>query len=277
MTNPTVRRHARSLAFLLPAPILVLALASAAVGSACSDAATAPAAAPTTTADAAPPADAGGSDTGPGCDAALTDAADAAVAPILATTITPVDASKFELAEGLALRDGNAYVSLAPLGSIVRVSPAGVVTPYASVPPGYNDGYTLGLAFDAQGALFAAQTKNAPAAAVTPGIYKLPAGGSATAVATPFATDPAMTFPNGIAVGAQGDLLVTDSASGVVFQVTAAGVVSHWKDAAELQGSPACAAPLPFPASMWGSTDSSVMPTVRSWSRRTALRDACFA
>jgi len=153
--------------------------------------------------------------------------ADAAVAPIVATSVAPFDATKFELAEGLALRDGNAFVSQAPLGTIVKVTPGGIVTPYASVPAGYNDGYTLGLAFDAQGALFAAQTKNSMTAAVTPGIYKLPAGGSATPVTTPFATDPAMTFPNGIVVGDAGDLLVTDSASGVVFHITSTGTVTH--------------------------------------------------
>ncbi|HSO36688.1 MAG TPA: hypothetical protein VLT33_29385, partial [Labilithrix sp.] len=173
-------------------------------------------------------------------------AATDAEAPAIAVGVS-FDAARFELAEGLALRDGNAYVSLAPLGRIVKVTPSGTVSDYASVPPGFNDGYTLGLAFDAQGALFAAQTRNSPTAAVVPGIYKIPSTTDGGLVGAPFATDPGMTFPNGIAVDAQSNLLVTDSASGIVFRVTPAGAVTHWKEGAELSGSPACPGPLPFP------------------------------
>ncbi len=173
--------------------------------------------------------------------------ATAEAGPPAVAAIASFDAAKFELAEGLALRGGDAYVSLAPLGTIMKVTEAGVASKYGSVPPGYNDGYTLGLAFDAQGALFVTQTKNAPGAAVTPGIYKIPAGGSLDAVTVPFATDAAMTFPNGIAFGDEGDMLVTDSGSGIVFRVTAAGQVTRWSEAVELSGSPACPGPLPFP------------------------------
>jgi sugar lactone lactonase YvrE len=238
MTKPNDKNRAFT-AFTFTA---LAALTLAGAQAACTEDAAAPG---TPLADAAAPAiDATKVDATPAVDGAV---ADADAGPPVTVAVTSFDATKFELAEGLALRNGDAYVSLAPLGSIVKVTPAGVVSPYGSVPPGYNDGYTLGLAFDAQGALFVAQTKNAPAAAVTPGIFKIPAGGSAAAVTTPFATDAAMTFPNGIAIGDQGDLLVTDSGSGIVFRVTAAGQVSRWKEAVELQGSPACPGNLPFP------------------------------
>jgi sugar lactone lactonase YvrE len=268
MSNLSRIRNHRRLALL---PALVLGVAFAAGQAACTEDTSEPSGAATPLPQ--PDANAGDSTPAVDHDASTADAAPDA-APASLATVAAFDASKFELAEGLALRDGNAYVSLAPLGTIVKVTPAGVVTPYASVPAGYNDGYTLGLAFDAQGALFATQTKNSAAATVTPGIYKIPAGGSATAVATPFATDAAMTFPNGIAVGSAGDLLVTDSGSGIVFRVTTAGVVTRWKEAPELQGSPACPAPLPFPIGANGIVRSASEVFVTNTAKGSIVRIA---
>lgn len=198
----------------------------------------------------APPAtvaaDGGAADAAPPRDAAnAVDASDAAVAASVAT-VRAFDGSKFELPEGLAVRDGAAFVSLAPLGQILKVGADGVAAPYATVPPGYDGGYTLGLAFDASGALFVAQTKNADTAPVTPGIYRIPAGGGA--VTTPLATHAQMVFPNGLAFLPSGKLLVTDSATGQIFAVDpASGATSVWKADPALAGSAACAAPLPFP------------------------------
>jgi sugar lactone lactonase YvrE len=61
-------------------------------------------------------------------------------------------------------------------------------------------------------------------------------GGAAGGAAAPFATDPGMVFPNGLAFTAGGDLLVTDSAAGTVFKVTPAGAVTPWITDALLAG-----------------------------------------
>jgi sugar lactone lactonase YvrE len=179
-----------------------------------------------------------------------------AAAPSLQTVIT-TNASAYELAEGLAVRNGKAYIGLVPTGTILEIDQKGTRTDYGHVPAGGNNGYTLGLAFDSQGALYALQTLNAAdAGAPTPGVYKIPAGGGTTT--TPFATDPAFAFPNGAAFDAKGNLLVTDSAAGRVFSVTPQGVVSTWKQDAELAGSTTCNAPLPFPI---GANGIALTPT----------------
>ena len=178
-------------------------------------------------------------------DVAAQDAAKDAGSPTLQTVIT-TNPNAYELAEGLAVRNGKAYVGLVPTGTILEIDQQGNRTDYGHVPAGGNDGYTLGLAFDSAGALYVLQTLNvADAGAPTPGVYKIPAGGGT--VTSPFATDPGFAFPNGGAFDAKGNLLVADSAAGKIFSVTPQGNVSTWKQDAELAGSTTCNAPLPFP------------------------------
>jgi sugar lactone lactonase YvrE len=163
------------------------------------------------------------------------------------SVVASFDPAKFQLAEGLITHKGNAYVGFAPLGVILEITPTGTSRTYATVPAGGNDGYTLGLVFDGTDNLYALQTKNTPDAGVNPGVYKIPPTIDGGAVTTPFASDPNMNFPNGLDLDAKGNLLVADSAGGVIFSVTPAGVVTTWKSDPELAGTPACAAPLPFP------------------------------
>ena len=178
-------------------------------------------------------------------DVSQQDAAKDAGAPSLQTVVT-TDPNAYELAEGLAVRNGKAYVGLVPTGTILEIDQQGNRTDYGHVPAGGNNGYTLGLAFDSAGALYVLQTLNvADAGAPTPGVYKIPAGGGT--VTSPFATDPGFAFPNGGAFDAKGNLLVADSAAGKIFSVTPQGAVSTWKQDAELAGSTTCNAPLPFP------------------------------
>ena len=170
---------------------------------------------------------------------------DAGPTPTLQTILT-TNAAGYELAEGLAVRNGKAYIGLAPTGQILQIDPQGNKTAYGSVPAGGTNGYTLGLVFGSQGELYVLQTLNVPdAGAPTPGVYKIPAGGGA--VTTPFATDANFGFPNGGAFDAKGNLLVADSATGRILSVTPQGAVTTWKADAELAGSTACDAPLPFP------------------------------
>jgi hypothetical protein len=154
------------------------------------------------------------------------------------------DPAMGQLAEGIALRDGNAYVGFAPTGQIVRVSAAGVVTPFAQVPipPSTTpmpNGFLLGLAFDATGNLYAAGASFSPM--FMPGVYRVgPAGGMATL----FASNASMRFPNGIDFDATGNLYVTDSAEGAVFKISSNGMtVTNWVSDASLRGgSPSCGA-----------------------------------
>jgi sugar lactone lactonase YvrE len=178
-------------------------------------------------------------------DVSQQDAAKDAGTPMLKTVIT-TNPNAYELAEGLAVRNGKAYIGLVPTGTILEIDQQGNRTDYGHVPAGGNNGYTLGLAFDAQGALYVLQTLNvADAGAPTPGVYKIPAGGGT--VTAPFATDPGFAFPNGGAFDGKGNLLVADSAAGRIFSVTPQGAVSTWSQDAELAGSTTCNAPLPFP------------------------------
>ena len=165
------------------------------------------------------------------------------------TMIKALSAASYELPEGLVVHKGHAYVGLAPLGTILRIAPDGTTTTYASVPAGYNNGYTLGLAFDADDNLYVAQTLNVPnAGAPAPGIYKIPPTIAGGMVSAPFAQSESMIFPNGIVIDKRGNLLVTDSATGRIHRVTAAGEVSTWSQVDELSGSPACPnVALPFP------------------------------
>lgn len=169
------------------------------------------------------------------------------------------DAANYELAEGLTLHEGKAYVGLAPTGEILEIDPSGTRKSYGHVPAGGNDGYTLGLAFDAHGDLFVLETRNSPdAKSPTPGVYRIPAGGGSTD--TPFATHPDFGFPNGAAFDPLGNLLVTDSAAGRIFAVAPDGEVTTWKKAPELAGSDACPNELPFPIGANGivATDKAV-------------------
>jgi sugar lactone lactonase YvrE len=156
--------------------------------------------------------------------------------------------SAFELPEGLVVRNGKAYLGFAPLGRIVEIGPNGAQRTYATVPAGYADGYLTGMVFDAAGNLFVASTRNNPGATkVVPAIYKIPPTIDGGLVDHPFATDPNLVFPNGLAFDTRGTLYVTDSATGVVLAVSAEGKVSTWASGPALSGSPSCPAPLPFP------------------------------
>lgn len=179
---------------------------------------------------------------------------DGGVAPSLGV-VASFDPSMFQFPEGLIVHNGNAYVGMIPLGVILKVDQNGTITPYATIPPGGRNGNTLGLDFDAQGNLYVLETKN-NANGPTPGVYKIPPTGGM--VLTPFATDPSMTFPNGMDLDAQQNLYVADSIAGKVFKITQAGQVSTWKEDVELLGSPPCPAPLPFPV---GANGIVVTPT----------------
>lgn len=146
-------------------------------------------------------------------------------APITAEAVVELDGAAFELPEGLTVHDGELVVGFALTGAIETLDLATFTrTPYASAPPPPpNTSFVTGLTFDPEGNLYVAYVSFTADAQA--GIYRAPAGGGA---ATLWASSPSLVFPNGFAWGDDGDLFVTDSASGTVFQIDPDGNVSPW-------------------------------------------------
>jgi hypothetical protein len=135
-----------------------------------------------------------------------------------------------------------------------------------------------GLAFGPDGLLYAALVSFDPS--VQPGIYRVGASGGD---ATLFAKDAKMVFPNGIVFDAAGNLFVTDSAAGTIFEIARTGAVSPWASSALLAGDPAqCGGSgNPFPIGANGlaerggaffATNTDRGPSSASRSTRTAPR-----
>jgi sugar lactone lactonase YvrE len=159
-----------------------------------------------------------------------------AVAPAGPRMVTAFDPAAGELPEGVATRDGFAYVGFAPLGEIAKVDLAtGGRARFAKLPkPVPNKGFMTGLTFGPDGQLYAALVSFDPS--VQPGVYRV---GTAGGDATLFAKDPKMVFPNGLIFDAAGNLFVTDSAAGTIFEVAPSGAVTPWASSALLAGDPA--------------------------------------
>ncbi|MBI4874531.1 MAG: hypothetical protein HY822_07855 [Acidobacteria bacterium] len=121
---------------------------------------------------------------------------------------------------------GVIYISESEGHRIRRVSPSGVMTTFAGTgTPGFagdNDAATAaqlngptGMALDAQGNLYVADTRNGRIRRITPaGIITTVAGGAA---------GQQLSAPRGLAFDAAGTLYITDSASGQLLQLTTAG------------------------------------------------------
>ena len=155
------------------------------------------------------------------------------------TVVVNFDPKKGQLPEGLTLGSNNnnskdIFVSWAPIGKVARIDKNNLtVTEYGSwptIPP--NKGFMLGLSFDKRGMLYAAIASQTPE--LKSGVYRLPPGGAGNA--TLFASDKNMTFPNDLLFGPQGQLFVSDSASGSLFIVEPNGNVRTWLSDPLLKG-----------------------------------------
>jgi hypothetical protein len=152
--------------------------------------------------------------------------------------IAAFDPHAGQLPEGLTTKDGFAYVGFAPLGEVAKVDlRTGTTKSFGEVPrPVRGKGFMTGLAFGADGSLYAALVSFDPT--VQPGIYRIPATGGQ---GTLFAKHPKMVFPNGLAFDDAGALFVADSASGTVYKIGPSGVVTAWTSSPLLAGdSTAC-------------------------------------
>ncbi|WP_394845789.1 SMP-30/gluconolactonase/LRE family protein [Pendulispora brunnea] len=154
--------------------------------------------------------------------------------PLPPSVVASFDAAQGQLPEGIAFRDGSAYVGFAPLGIIARVNPAtGAIQTFGKLPgpSSPTSGFMTGLAFDAQGSLYAALVSLT--GDVKSGIYRVGKDGGD---ATLFAEHPDLKFPNGLEFDAGGRLWVTDSNKGAVFRIASDGTVSLFSDHALLAG-----------------------------------------
>jgi len=149
-------------------------------------------------------------------------------------------AARFNTPNDVALdAGGNLYVADSGNHAIRKIAPGGIVTTLAgNGATGYADGtgaaarfaYPTGLALDAAGNIFVADSGNNTIRKVAPGgaVTTIAGDGSASNVGYVDATGASARF-NGafrIAVAPNGDLYVSDKGNGAIRVVTQAGVVS---------------------------------------------------
>src|SRR5215471_1371356 len=117
-----------------------------------------------------------------------------------------VSLSPPQLPESIAIgRRGDMYLSLNPLREILRITPDGKRSVFATIPAGSA---SLGVRLDASG--------NAYFAVPGSGVWRVPAGGG-----TPAELAPVPGAPNGIAFDARGDLLVANTTLGTIVRIGA--------------------------------------------------------
>jgi sugar lactone lactonase YvrE len=156
-----------------------------------------------------------------------------AAAPVTAALVARFDASAGELPEGFVMTKDSAYVGFAPTSRVVRVDvDSGTATAFGQLPtPVSGKGFMTGLAASQSGDVYAGLASFVPE--VQAGIYRIPKeGGSATL----FAKDAALPFPNALAFDTDGSLWATDSGTGSVFRIDAAGHAARWATGDALTG-----------------------------------------
>lgn len=143
--------------------------------------------------------------------------------PTAVNEIARFDGQKGQLAEGVAVRDGTAYMGYVASGEVIAIDlESGAVSPYGTMPiPVPNQGFVSGLAAHGD-ALYGAFVSFNPS--VQPGVYRIVKGGAPEL----FAKDAGMVFPNGLAFDDDDRMYITDSAAGAVFRVERDGKVTKW-------------------------------------------------
>jgi len=161
----------------------------------------------------------------------MTLAAAASSTAAAAETVTTFDPAKGELPEGIVLDGrGSMYVSLAPLGEILRRSPDGRWSAFASIGPDPTGGLSvLGLSADARGTIYAAaptgDSRWHGVVAISPAGVPRRLPGSEV-----------IQFPNAIALAPRGDLYVTDSVGGSIWRIPRHGKAELWLQHDSLEG-----------------------------------------
>lgn len=144
--------------------------------------------------------------------------------------VVSFDAGSGEFPEGLASdKVGNLYVTLAPLGQVVRMTPDGSRSVLSSFEIPAGGAGALGLATDARGRVYVAVASFDPA---THGVHVIAPDGTSTRLD---GTD-AMVFPNGLAFDPRGNLYATDSGAGQVWRISPGGSAAPWAAGEPLEG-----------------------------------------
>jgi len=146
--------------------------------------------------------------------------------------------------------DASGHVFVADTGNAtVRMIAAGTVTTLAGVAgvPGAVDGtganarfsQPFGIATDAAGTIFVADTGNSTVRRVTPAGVVTTLAGTAGVYGSANGTGAAAQFvgPQGLSVDASGTIFVADTGNNMVRRLTAAGVVTSFAGAAAARGS----------------------------------------
>jgi len=156
-----------------------------------------------------------------------------------AELVATFDAEAGQLSEGVAVdKTGNAFVSLAPLGQLVKFAPGSSdYEVFRSIPDwtGQGAGF-LGLAVDARGNVYGAAQS-----AGSTGVWRFD---RTTGDATLIPGTDQITFPNSLAFDKVGNLYVTDSLSesaganskGAVWRIGRDGTVEKWVESTDLGG-----------------------------------------
>jgi sugar lactone lactonase YvrE len=154
---------------------------------------------------------------------------------------TGTDAQFFYPYDVAVNASGDIYVAEQASSLIRKISPAGVVTTFAGSTYGGANGtgtdatfaYPQGLAVDASGNIYVADTSNHSIRKITPeGVVTRLAGsdvvGGTPAYADGTGTDAKFSYPTGLTVAANGDIYVADSGNSLIRKVTPGGVVSRF-------------------------------------------------
>ncbi|MFN0089264.1 MAG: SMP-30/gluconolactonase/LRE family protein [Acidimicrobiales bacterium] len=140
-------------------------------------------------------------------------------------TIVAFDPDAGQLPEGVAVDNvGNVFVSLSPLGQLVRVAPgAQAAEPFGAV-SGLLEGDIglIGLAVDAPGNVYGAVMSMNPQAR---GVWRFDRR-TGSEVRVPGTEN--MVFPNSIAFDRRGTMYITDIVLGAVWRVRPGGVAESW-------------------------------------------------
>lgn len=144
-------------------------------------------------------------------------------------------AAQFYVPCGVAVNtSGTVFVADRNNHRIRKITPAGVVTTFAGSEQGFADGIGAaaqfsapsGLAIDAAGVIYVADTGNNRIRKITPSGIVTTFAGSTAGSANGVGTAAQFNYPCAVAVDASGTVFVADTANGLIRKITAQGMVT---------------------------------------------------